>query len=91
MIIVRMGLSVAWQNDSQNRSFLTTLPYNEQPTMPAQPHSNFMQAIGMGNTITTFDESQSTGTTGTPSNYKRKSFLPTWTASGGNGMVQVVI
>ena len=30
MIIVRMGLSVAWQNGSQNSSSLTTLKYNRQ-------------------------------------------------------------
>ena len=63
MIIVRMGLSVAWQNGSQNRSFLTTLQYNEQPEMPAQPQS---QSI-------TVDKSQSTEIIGMQSNYKNNS------------------
>ena len=63
MIIVRMGLSVAWQNGSQNRSFLTTLQYNEQPEMPAQPQS---QSI-------TVDKSQSTEIIGMQSYYKNNS------------------
>ena len=48
MIIVRMGLSVAWQNDSQNSSFLTTIQYNRQLAIPARI------------TTITVDESQST-------------------------------
>ena len=48
MIIVRMGLSVAWQNDSQNSSFLTTLQFNQQLETPARI------------TTVTVDESQST-------------------------------
>ena len=87
MIIVRMGLSVAWRDDSQNSSFLTTIQYNRQLTTPAQPQSRFMQSIGMSISITTVDESQSTGIISNQSNYKRNSLLPTWTASGGNGMV----
>ena len=48
MIIVRMGLSVAWQNDSQDSSFLTTIQYDRQMETPAR-----IAAI-------TVDESQST-------------------------------
>ena len=59
MIIVRMGLSVAWQNGSQNSSFLTTLQYNRQLAMPAQPQSQFIQSIRISITAATVDESQS--------------------------------
>ena len=59
MIIVRMGLSVAWQNGSQNSSFLTTLQYNRQLAMPAQPQSHFIQSIRISITAATVDESQS--------------------------------
>ena len=45
MIIVRMGLSVAWQNNTQNSSSLTTLQFNRQLATPAR---------------ITVDESQST-------------------------------
>ena len=77
MIIVRMGLSVAWENSSQNSSFLTTFQYIQQLATPAQPQSRFMQSIGMNITITTVDESRSTGIIGDQSNYKRNSLLPT--------------
>ena len=69
MIIVRMGLSVAWQNDSQNRSFLTTLRFDRQ-LVAAQPQS---QSIRMNIGATTVDESQSTEIIGTQSNYKNNS------------------
>jgi len=84
MIIVRMGLSMAWQNSSQSRSSLTTLRYNRQLATPPQPQSHFMHSIGMNMTTTTVDESQSMGKIGAQSDFKRKSFLPTWTASGEN-------
>ena len=48
MIIVRVGLSVAWQNNTQNSSSLTTLQFNQQPATPARI------------TTVTVDESQST-------------------------------
>ena len=91
MIIVRMGLSMAWQNSSQSRSSLTTLRYNRQLATPPQPQNHFMHSIGMNMTTTTVDESQSMGKIGAQSDFKRKSFLPTWTASGENGMVPLVI
>ena len=69
MIIVRMGLSVAWQNDSQNRSFLTTLRFDRQ-LVAAQPQS---QSIRINISTTTVDESQSTEIIGTRSNYKNNS------------------
>ena len=77
MIIVQMGLSLAWQNDSQNSSFLTTLRYDRQLAMSAKPQSHFMQSIVMNITTTTLDESQSMGIMGTQSNYKRNHFLRT--------------
>ena len=57
MIIVRMGLSLAWQNDTQNSSLLTTFRYNRQLAASDQPQSHFMESIGIGNTTTTVDES----------------------------------
>ena len=58
MIIVRMGLSLAWQNDSQNRSSLTpSLQFNRQL---AAPQSDLVQSIRMNLSSTTVDESQST-------------------------------
>ena len=48
MIIVRVGLSVAWQNNTQNSSSLTTLQFNRQLATPARI------------TTITVDESQST-------------------------------
>ena len=59
MIIVRVGLSVAWQNNSQNNSLLTTIQYNRQLATPAQPQSHFIQPIEISVTTATVDESQS--------------------------------
>ena len=60
MIFVRMGLSLAWQNGSQNGSFLTTLRCNRPLAAPDQPHSHFMQPVRV-NITTSVDESQSEG------------------------------
>ena len=60
MIFVRMGFSLAWQNGSQNGSFLTTLRCNRQPVAPDPPHSHFMQPVRV-NITTSVDESQSEG------------------------------
>ena len=61
MIIVRMGLSLAWQNDSQNRSSLTqSLQLNRQLAALAQPQSHFVQSIRIDLSTTSVDESQST-------------------------------
>ena len=70
MIFVWVGLSLAWQNGGQNHSFLTTLCYNWQLAAPAQPQSHFLQSIRVNISISTIDESQSTGIIGTQSNYK---------------------
>ena len=59
MIIVRMVLSVAWQNGIQNSSFLTTIQYNRQLAMSAQPQGHFIQSIRISITAATVDESQS--------------------------------
>ena len=74
MILVRMGLSLAWQNGSQNGSFLTTLRCNRQPVAPDQPHSHFMQPVRV-NITTSVDESQSEGIilVRSQSNYKSNS------------------
>ena len=74
MIFVRMGLSLAWQNGSQNDSFLMTLRCNRQPVAPDQPHSHFMQPVRV-NITTSVDESQSEGIilVRSQSNYKSNS------------------
>ena len=69
MIIVRMGLFVAWQNDSQNRSFLTSLRFDRQMAA-AQPQG---QSIIMNISTTADDESQSTEVIGTQSIYRNNS------------------
>ena len=61
MIIVRMGLSVAWQADSQNRSSLTpSLQSSRQLAAPAQPQSHLLQSIRIDISTIIVDESQST-------------------------------
>ena len=74
MIVVRMGLSLAWQNGSQNGSFLTTLRCNRQPVAPDPPQSHFMQPVKV-NITTSVDESQSEGIilVRSQSNYKSNS------------------
>ena len=74
MIFVRMGLSLAWQNGSQNGSFLTTLRCNRQPMAPDPPQSHFMQPVRV-NITTSVDESQSEGIilVRSQSNYKNDS------------------
>ena len=68
MIIVRMGLFVAWKNDSQNHSSLT-LRFDRQ-LAATQPQS---QPVRMNISATTVDESQSTEIIDTRSNYKNNS------------------
>ena len=74
MIFVRMGLSLAWQNGSQNGSFLTTLRCNRPLAAPDQPHSHFVQPVRV-NITTSVDESQSEGIilVRSQSNYKSNS------------------
>jgi len=74
MIFVRMGLSLAWQNGSQNSSFLTTLRCNRPPATLDQPQSHFMQPVRV-NITTSVDESQSEGIilVRSQSNYKNDS------------------
>ena len=75
MIVVRMGLSLAWQNSSQNDSSLTTLRCNRQPMAPDPPQSHFMQQVLRVNITTSVDESQSEGIilVRSQSNYKSNS------------------
>ena len=68
MIIVRMGLSVAWQDDNHNRSSLT-LRFDRQLAV-TQPQS---QSVRTNMSATTVDESQSTEIIDTQSNYKDNS------------------
>ena len=60
MIFVWMGLSLAWQNGSQNSSFLTTLRCNRPLAAPDPPQSHFMLPVRV-NITTSVDESQSEG------------------------------
>ena len=74
MIFVRMGLSLAWQNGSQNSSFLTTLRCNRPLAAPDPPQSHFMRPVRV-NITTSVDESQSEGIilVRSQSNYKSNS------------------
>ena len=74
MIFVRIGLSLAWKNGSQNGSFLTTLRCNRQPVALDPPQSHFMQPVRV-NITTSVDESQSEGIilVRSQSNYKSNS------------------
>ena len=74
MIFVRMGLSLAWQNGSQNDFFLTTLRCNRPLAAPDPPQSHFMLPVRL-NITTSVDESQSEGIilVRSQSNYKNNS------------------
>ena len=74
MIFVRMGLSLALQNGSQNGSFLTTLRCNRPLAAPDPPQSHFMRPVRV-NITTSVDESQSEGIilVRNQSNYKSNS------------------